>query len=304
MWAAALRPAQKPPHSRPATPAGPAITRHARENSVLKIVNSLQTKLIISFVALIVVIAGGTYLYTFGQTKSALLQGTRDDLVQMIGMASTQFSAEEISQIQGFKAGQDQSASYLTIKAKLQKMRAVSPNISNFYIMQIRGDQVVFLVDDAEDEPAAIGEVYEKPEAVLFHADEGIQVSPDLYTDEWGTYLSAYAPIQGTSGTSTLIVGADILSGTVVDRENFIGNTIYLVMGLAIVIAGMLIGLLSLTIIRDIKKLNKAAEKISMGDTDVTVDVHRRDEIGELANSFARMVASLKIMMAGDDQPK
>jgi len=271
---------------------------------VLKIVNSLQTKLIISFVALIVVIAGGTYLYTFGQTKSALLQGTRDDLVQMIGMASTQFSAEEISQIQGFKAGQDQSASYLTIKAKLQKMRAVSPNISNFYIMQIRGDQVVFLVDDAEDEPAAIGEVYEKPEAVLFHADEGIHVSPDLYTDEWGTYLSAYAPIQGTSGTSTLIVGADILSGTVVDRENFIGNTIYLVMGLAIVIAGMLIGLLSLTIIRDIKKLNKAAEKISMGDTDVTVDVHRRDEIGELANSFARMVASLKIMMAGDDQPK
>jgi adenylate cyclase len=271
---------------------------------VPKILTSLQTKLIGSFVALIIVIAGGTYLYTYGQTKQALLQGARDDLVQMIGIASTQFTPQEITQIQQFKAGQDETPAYLTIKTKLEKMRAVSPNISNFYIMQIRGDKIVFLVDDATDTPAAIGDVYQEPEAVLWHANDGIQVSPDLYTDEWGTYLSAYAPIQGTSGTSTLIVGADILAGTVVDRENFIGSTIYLVMGLAILIAGGLIGLFSLTIIRDIKKLNTVAEKISMGNTDVTVDVHRRDEIGELANSFSRMVASLKIMMAGDEQPK
>ena len=269
-----------------------------------KIVNSLQTKLIGSFVALIVVIAGGTYLYTYGQTKQALLQGARDDMVQTIGIASTQFTPQEISQIRQFKAGQDETPAYLAIKKKLQDMRALSPNISNLYIMQIQGDKIVFFVDDAEDDPAAIGDVYQEPEAVLWHANDGIQVSPDLYTDEWGTYLSAYAPIKGTSGNSTLIVGEDVLAGTVVDRENFIGNTIFLVMGLAILIAGALIGFFSLTIIRDIKKLNVAAEKISLGNTDVTVDVHRRDEIGELANSFARMVASLKIMMAGDEQPK
>jgi adenylate cyclase len=90
----------------------------------------------------------------------------------------------------------------------------------------------------------------------------------------------------------------------VVERENFIGNTIYFVMAFAILIAGVIIGLFSLTIIRDIKKLNKAAEGISMGRTDVTVDVHRRDEIGELAGSFGRMVASLKIMMSADEQPE
>jgi HAMP domain-containing protein len=75
-------------------------------------------------------------------------------------------------------------------------------------------------------------------------------------------------------------------------------------MGFAILIAGVIIGLFSLTIIRDIKKLNKVAEKISMGDTDVSVDVHRKDEIGELATSFGRMVASLKIMMAVDGEPE
>jgi HAMP domain-containing protein len=271
---------------------------------VLKIINSLQTKLIVSFVALIVVIAGGTYLYTFDQTKSALLQGTREDLAQAIGISSTQFTAEEIDQIGQFQPGDDETPAYLAIRAKLRNMRSLSPNIVNYYIMQIRGDEIVFLVDDVEEEPALIGQVYEQPEAKLFLADQGVQVSDNFYTDEWGTFLSGYAPIQGTSGASTLIIGADILADTIITRQNFIGNTIYYVMGLAILIAGLLIGLFSLTIIRDIKKLNKAAEKISMGDTNVSVDVHRRDEIGELASSFGRMVASLKIMMAADDQPE
>jgi HAMP domain-containing protein len=269
-----------------------------------RFVNSLQTKLIVAFVALIVVIAGGTYLYTFDQTKTALLQGAQDDLAQIIGITSTQFSADEIAQIQQFKPGDDQTPAYVAIQAKLQKMRSVSPNVANFYVMVIRGDQVSFIVDDAQDSPAMIGDVYEKPEPRLFQATTGVQVSENLYADEFGTFLSGYAPIQGTSGASTLVVGADILADTIVNRENFIGNTIYFVMGFAILIAGAIIGLFSLTIIRDIKKLNKAAEGISMGNTDVTVDVHRKDEIGELANSFGRMVASLKIMMAVDEQPE
>jgi adenylate cyclase len=273
-------------------------------SKIVKIANSLQTKLIISFVALIVVIAGGTYLYTFDQTKQALLQSTQDDLVQIIGIASTQFTVQEIDQIGQLKPGDDQTPVYLALKTKLQRMRSVSPNVSNLYIMQIQGDKVVFLVDDAEDQPALIGEVYEQPEPRVFLANKSIQVSENLYTDEFGTFLSGYAPILGTSGSSTLIIGADILADTVVQRENFIGNTIYFVMGFAILIAGLIIGLFSLTIIRDIKKLNRVAEKISLGDTDVAVDVHRKDEIGDLAASFGRMVASLKIMMAADSQPE
>jgi HAMP domain-containing protein len=265
-----------------------------------KIVNSLQTKLIISFLALILVIAGGTYLYTFDQTKRALLESTREDLLQIIGIASTQFTAQEIDQIAQLKPGEETTPAYLAIKKKLQNMRSASPNVANFYIMQIQGDKIVFFVDDIDDDPAKIGQVYEQPEARLFNANQSIQVSENLYTDEWGTFLSGYAPIQGTSGASTLIIGADILAGTIIERQNFIGNTIYYVMGFAILIAGLIIGMFSLTIIRDIKKLNLAAEKISMGDTNVTVDIRRKDEIGELAESFGRMVASLKIMMAVD----
>ena len=62
----------------------------------------------------------------------------------------------------------------------------------------------------------------------------------------------------------------------------------------------IIIGVLSRTMIRDIKLLNETAEKISTGDVNVQVSVERSDEIGELAQSFSRMVSSLKIMMLED----
>jgi HAMP domain-containing protein len=268
-----------------------------------KIINSLQTKLIVSFILLIVVITGGTFFITFGQTKMALLDVTRDDMLQIIGIASTHISAQEVDQIAQFKEGQDTTPEFLTIKKKLQEMRAISPNIINFYIMRIEGGKITFLVDDLVDNPAKIGDVYGKPEPRLFEAVNGPSVSDNIYTDEWGTFLSGYAPIKGTNGETLLVIGGDMQATKVIERQNFIGNTIYFIMGIAILIAGVLIGIFSLTIIRDIKKLNLAAQKISMGDTNVSMVVKRNDEIGELAESFGRMVASLKIMMSMEESP-
>jgi len=179
----------------------------------------------------------------------------------------------------------------------------LSKNIVNFYVLRVDGRQITFLLDDVDptDDPALIGQVYQEPDPRVFEADNSIQVSENIYTDEWGTYLSGYAPVKGADGKTAFLIGADMLATTVVERQNFIGNTIYLIMGIGILIAALLIGLFSVTIIRDINKLNRAAQKISIGATDVTVDVRRQDEIGELADSFERMVTSLKIMMDTDE---
>jgi methyl-accepting chemotaxis protein len=273
----------------------------ARTSKMKKILNSLQTKLILSFILLIVVVAGGTFIFTFGQTKKALLDITRDDMLQIIGMASTQFTGNEIQQISQFTVGQDDTPEFLAIKKKLQEMRALSPNIVNYYIMRIEGKKVTFLMDDLADDPAKIDDPYDDPDIRLFDATQNLSVSDDVYTDEWGTFLSGYAPVKNASGETVFVLGADMLATKVMERQNFIGGTIYWIMGVGILLAALIIGIFSVTIIRDIKKLNAAAEKISMGDTNIRVDVKRNDEIGELAESFERMVASLKIMMAGDE---
>ena len=239
---------------------------------------------------------------TFGQTKKALLDVTRDDMLQIIGMASTQFTRAEADQVLNLLPGQEDTPEFITIKTKLQQIRALSPNIENFYIMKIDEQGIIFLVDDLEDvDYARIGQVYEDPESMIFDAVNGPRVSDNIYTDEWGTFLSGYAPLIDSTGKPSLIIGGDMKATMVIQRQNFIGNTIYIIMGIAVLIAAGIIGLFSVTIIRDINKLKLAANKISMGDTDISIDVRRKDEIGDLAESFGRMVASLKIMMTNEE---
>jgi HAMP domain-containing protein len=266
-----------------------------------KIFNSLQTKLVLSFVLLIVVIAGGIFLFTYNQTKTALLDSTRDDMSQIIGIISTQFNQQDIDALSQLQPGQEETPQFAALKQKMINMRSVSPDVDNIYVMRVEGDKVVFMVDDLSEDGAAIGQVYEDPEARLFDAVNGPVASDSLYTDEWGTFLSGYAPIKDATGKVAFIIGADMEAAKVIERQNFIGNTIYFIMAIAILIAAIIIGIFSVTIIRDIKKLNKTANEISKGNTNVSVNVDRKDEIGELAESFGRMVTSLKIMMIDEE---
>lgn len=63
-------------------------------------------------------------------------------------------------------------------------------------------------------------------------------------------------------------------------------------------IATLIAFVFSMTLTRPLVKLSRVADAVSMGDTEKTVDVSSNDEIGDLASSFSRMVASVKFYMA------
>lgn len=47
-------------------------------------------------------------------------------------------------------------------------------------------------------------------------------------------------------------------------------------------------------VVRPLRQLREATDRLSRGDFDVRLDIRSRDEIGELADSFERMVAAIK----------
>jgi methyl-accepting chemotaxis protein len=64
----------------------------------------------------------------------------------------------------------------------------------------------------------------------------------------------------------------------------------------ALIGAGLAVGITrSVTV--PVRQLVKGADRISMGELDVAMEVHSRDEIGELADSMERMRVSLKSAM-------
>jgi len=263
--------------------------------------HSLQTKLTISFVALIVIVSALIFSFTLVETKNALKEVVRTELATLAGVIALDLSGTEAEQMQGLQQGSENSDMFRQLQQKLLAYQSVHPDIRYVYTMRKLGDRLVFMVDpmfgDPEDPGAAIGEVYENISDAMVAGLSGQAVETDFYSDKWGTLLSGYAPLRNTKGEYIGMVGVDILANTVLEKQDFIGATVYIIIGIAILIAVLFIFIFSKTIIKDIRRLNAVAEAISLGNMDVELTVVRKDEIGQLADSFGRMVASLKIMM-------
>jgi HAMP domain-containing protein len=74
-----------------------------------------------------------------------------------------------------------------------------------------------------------------------------------------------------------------------------------------ILLALIFSALVSKSLVRPLRELKEATEKISKGDLEVKLAIRSRDEVGELADSFERMVAAIKFFREDkhdDDQPE
>ncbi|EJG06040.1 histidine kinase HAMP region domain protein [Methanofollis liminatans DSM 4140] len=271
---------------------------------MVKVLHSLSTKLIASFVVLILITSGLTFFYTYGETKNALKESTQSELMAVAGAVAVQVDGDAFASL---KPGDESTQAFIRIRDDFKSVQQTNPDVLYVYSMRKSGNEIVFVVDadyGYDEDVAGIGEIYEGVTENMLDGFEGLSADDEFTTDQWGTVLSGYAPIRNSAGEVVGIVGIDMDSSDVIERQNFIGNTIYLIIGIASLVAAFIIGIFSLTIIRDIRKLNATARAISMGDLSVTVDVRRKDEIGELADSFSRMVASLKIFMDTDEETK
>lgn len=77
--------------------------------------------------------------------------------------------------------------------------------------------------------------------------------------------------------------------------------TIILVMVLTLASSVVLAFWLANSITHPISHLSEVAKKISMGETNMRVDITSKDEIGELAATFNRMLSAIRVFLASDD---
>lgn len=268
-----------------------------------KLANSLITKLTVSFIILILIVSGLTFFYTYTETKNALKDRMQDELRAVASVAATQIDGDALAAL---KPGDENTTVFMAISEQLNAMRASNPDIKYIYLMRKAGDIVEFTVDadyGTADDAAKIGDVYEEANGELIAGFSQPSVDQEFTTDQWGTVLSGYAPVKDSKGNIVGLLGVDMDSSRVLQQQEFIGNTIYVIIAVGVLIAAAMIGYFVMNIIRDINKLIRAAEGISKGDLDGVVEVRRKDEVGDLADSFSRMVASLKFerMMRQED---
>nr|WP_319376907.1 hypothetical protein [uncultured Methanoregula sp.] len=166
---------------------------------------------------LVVIIIGALTAYAYTNANDALKDSVKMGMKSTAGVMATQINASDLAK---FKPGDDATPAYLATTRQLRNMRSMDDHILNAYILKVNKDKTItFLVDDlAEYDPqgsAKIGEVSTAPDKLaILSALSGPATSPEPYTTKYGSFISAYAPIDdasvGSDGNTYAILAIDM----------------------------------------------------------------------------------------------
>ena len=148
-------------------------------------------------------------------------------LADSVNIMASQIDGEMHSRV---KTQEDESgADYLALQAKLRELRARGTGIAGAYTMRKNQDgSVSIIVDSAPpgDGFSHAGSLYvNTTEAMMaaLSAPPGTRTAfaeRELSSDEFGTWISAFAPLYNAAGVMDGIVGIDASAQTVKDHEN------------------------------------------------------------------------------------
>ncbi len=203
---------------------------------------------VIAIVIILIVAIAGLQLYAYTTERDALKESIKDELKTAAGIMATQVNATALAAL---RPGDENTPQYAALVNQLRTMRSMNDQIVNAYIMKVSGDgTITFLVDDlALEDPqgsAKIGQPYAPPGAIrIFEALSLPTTSDDVYTDEWGTFISGYAPVDdsaaGSSGNTVAVLGIDMAASDYHARVNALSQ--------ATLVTGIITMLISLGLI-------------------------------------------------------
>jgi putative nucleotidyltransferase with HDIG domain len=191
--------------------------------------------------------------------------------------------------------------SYLQIKNDLQKIRNAVKNIHYVYTMrESEFGEIIFVVDGEEkpEEIAHVNEIYDDASELLrtnFATMTHPMIEKDFYTDKWGTWITAYAPIYSRDGKRCGILGMDI-SMQSIDNENrkilIITLLVFIFTAIPFCFLGWYFGKkLTLPLIKLKRTLSK---NFSDNKFDNLLTISSHNEIAELASNFNVIALKLK----------
>ncbi|MGE4291783.1 MAG: response regulator [Desulfovibrio sp.] len=239
-------------------------------------------------------------LTTFVFYEAASRQVTKDirhRLHDIVSVAVTVLDVDDYLKLKD--PAQDGSPEFLAVRHSLQKIRDAATDVKYIYTLDQLPDGSIRFVVDGESNPddsIPLFQPYDDASPLLRErfADLGAPlVEQNFYTDEWGTWLSGYAPFYAPDGSRAGILGLDISASTVAAYKTQLLYKALAIFGLTlplILFAGWYLGRrIGLPIIA----MKEGAERIGQGGLETRIQVDSNDEIGALAGSLNQMAAKL-----------
>jgi HAMP domain-containing protein len=256
-------------------------------------------KLFLSHFLAVLLVSGSIGTFFYFNAIDSLMQSLRSRLQNSASLLSQSIDANDLETIQ--KPADVQQAAYLSTLEKLRRLRRSNPDIAYLYIMRKTGEQIQFVVDSDETEKQALpGREYPEASDLLRMGFHEPSVDDKPYRDEWGVFLSGYAPLR--NGRGRYLVGIDMRADEVDHKLAQLRLT-----GLISLLGSLLLALLfalylSRGLTRRIDALIKSCRKIALGRFDARITMRTFDEFDDLIDAFNTMGEDLGQTRAQADQ--
>ena len=264
---------------------------------------NIRVKIITAFTVVALTSFGVLGTVTYINYRNQVREDIRQRLYNMVSIIALQQDAELHAAIQN--AGDEETDVYKEFKAVNAALIATEPELVYIYTMR-QNDQgeIYFVVDTGQagdEDTAAVADIYDdaSPELLQTFSSNEVIVEKDFYTDQWGTFLSAYAPFYNADGQQEGIVGIDIAADTVLAQERSVLLLILGTTGAAMVLVTILGLFLGNVFTKPIINLSQTAQKITEGDLSARAEVETTDEVGDLAQALNQMTSRLQRTLQG-----
>ena len=256
---------------------------------------SIAAKLSITTNLLVIIscIALGAFIYF--KISDLFLEQIRTNVVGIAQISAAQIDGDLLEQIQ---EGMEGTPEY---EKSLEPMKTILLNdqVEYIYTMRKQGNDVIFVTDADEEEPAGIGELYEEVSNEMLKAFSGsAEADHEITSDKWSSAILGYAPVQDSDGKIVGIVGVDYSADDVMSKLSSLRTMIILITIICTLVCVLLNTLIVLKITQNLRKVITKMDDVLHSDKDLTKKIQMRsgDEIeiiAELTNEFVGMIRQM-----------
>lgn len=256
-----------------------------------------QLKLSLIFIVLVAAVLMTTTYFIYQAAVIQQKEQLQSKLLDLAKLSSMLIDGDRHSQIVPQMESQG-SAVYKEIRGVLKKIRDSDPLIDSIYTMvRTETEKVWMFVVDSGDRKRRIaycGERYDvSGMADMQRAFDGPSVDREPVGDKWGVWLSGYAPIYNRQGQAVAIIGIDISADSIRRIRLLLAKRFLLILTFGIMLALSLGWIVSRGLTFPLRSLTAGVREAGRGNFQHKVKIKSKDEIGELAGAFNKMMDGL-----------
>jgi hypothetical protein len=279
---------------------------------------SLRTKLIAALAFLFVVAFAVIFIWLDRFVTGMAMTTLRNDLLATAKTAAAGIDGDAHTAL--FESGQIDDSTYTQMSSFLRSVKKTNPRASGMYTyLQLPNepDQVRLVVSAALPPGAAtettenlsecvqipsssrpeLGEVYTWISPAMLAGTKTATVETELLPDDWGTWLSGYAPIYNSKGEPVGAVGVDMCAQNVILLQQSVRRSVLIALAISLIVLIAMVWLLANGVTRPVLALTRVADRIGVGDYDIDfTNLHKdrfHDEVDKLASVFELMVSKV-----------